>query len=466
MRKHLLNFAKKNTVFLLLLSFFLIAYCLLGVQKHNRFETGDDLALYDQALWKYSQFKAPYSSFKEAILLTDHFGPILALFSPLYWIWSDPRMLLLAQEFLLVTGAIPVYLLSLKKIKNKLSSLIIVFLFLYFIGIQSAVSADFHLAAITATFLSFTIYFLEIKKWRYFWIFFVLSLLCKEDVPAYLFGISLYAIITKKEYKRGFIGAFVSIAYFYCINNFFIPILQSTPIKFGNLGGKSSGFIRIAFNNPVEFFRNFVYPVVKIRNIFLILFSFGFLPIFSSLFWLTAPFNFLRFFSDPARYGLHFHYTAALAPILAFSMINVMTKFKKQYLKYCFLAIAVIGSFYTNKPNLDPGYPTPPISFVFKRAFWVLPPRNKDYYEMMSLIPLDASVSAQTALLPHLSHRDKIYRFPDNYDSADYVLLAPTESPYPIDWEKYEIIKEELLNNPNYEKIYMTYAGILFSKHR
>ena len=339
MRKYLLSFVRKNTVFLLLFSFFLIAYCLLGVQKHNRFETGDDLALYDQALWKYSQFKAPYSSFKEAILLTDHFGPILALFSPLYWIWPDPRMLLVAQEFLLVAGAIPVYLFSLKKIKNKFSSLVIAFLYLYFIGIQSAVSADFHLAAITATFLSFTIYFLEIKKWRYFWIFFLLSLLCKEDVPAYLFGISLYAIITKKEYKRGFIGAFISIAYFYCINNFFVPILQSAPLKFGNLGGKSSGFIGIFFSNPVEFFRNFVYPTVKVRNIFLILFSFGFLPIFSSLFWLTAPFNFLRFFSDPARYGLHFHYTAALAPILAFSMINVMAKFKKQYFIYIFLNI-------------------------------------------------------------------------------------------------------------------------------
>ena len=169
--------------------------------------------------------------------------------------------------------------------------------------------------------------------------------------------------------------------------------------------------------------------------------------------------------------GTHFSLgTTYISPSSKFTgptgTLSTESELKKQYFTYFFLAIAVTGTFYTNKPNLDPGFPTPPISFVFKRAFWVLPPRNKDYHEMMSLIPSNTSVSAQTALLPHLSHRDKIYRFPDNYDSADYVLLAPTESPYPIDREKYEIIKEELLNNPNYEKIYKTYAGILFFKRR
>ncbi len=457
-----LIFIRKNLLFFFLFIFFMAAYLALGVQKHHRFETGDDLALYSQALWHYSRFEAPFSSFKEANILTDHFGPILIFFTPLYWLWPDPRMLIAGQQILLVLGVIPIYLFSKRILKKNYYSLIFSFLYLYFIGIQSAVVADFHLATISSTFLAFAIYFLETERWKFYWISIFLALICKEDVPVYIFALGLYAIFFKKKRLKGIIAALISLSYFYSINNFFVPILKGNLPKFGSLGGKSSRFLNLLFASPLLFFKNFFYPPVKVRNIFLTFFSFGFLPFLSPLYWIIAPFTFLRFFSDPARYSLHFHYTASLTPILAFASIKVFKKIKKSLLKNLFLLLALIGTFYTNKPNLDPGFPTPPISFIFKRAFWVLPPRNKDYYEMISKIPKNASVSAQTALLPHVCHRDQVYRFPAHYNEAEYIVLLPTESSYPISPDEYQKIKNELLSSPKHKKIYETYAGILF----
>src|SRR5947208_1587168 len=47
-------------------------------------------------------------------------------------------------------------------------------------------------------------------------------------------------------------------------------------------------------------------------------------------------------------------------------------------------------------------------------------------------IPSTASVSAQSALVPHLSHRTHIYLFPYAATTADYVLLDVTSDIYPL----------------------------------
>jgi hypothetical protein len=49
----------------------------------------------------------------------------------------------------------------------------------------------------------------------------------------------------------------------------------------------------------------------------------------------------------------------------------------------------------------------------------------------IAMIPADASVSAQTKLVPHLSHRESIYMFPYADKSAQYVFLDVTGDIYP-----------------------------------
>ncbi len=49
----------------------------------------------------------------------------------------------------------------------------------------------------------------------------------------------------------------------------------------------------------------------------------------------------------------------------------------------------------------------------------------------IDLVPQDASVSAQTKLVPHMSHRQFIYMFPYQDTAVDYVLLDVTSDIYP-----------------------------------
>jgi uncharacterized membrane protein len=52
--------------------------------------------------------------------------------------------------------------------------------------------------------------------------------------------------------------------------------------------------------------------------------------------------------------------------------------------------------------------------------------------QFIDMIPANASVSAQSPLLPHLSHRTSVYLFPYGDDQADYVFLDVSGDIYPF----------------------------------
>jgi hypothetical protein len=324
--------------------------------------------------------------------------------------------------------------------------------------------------ALAAAFLGYAIYFLEIKKWRYYWPTIILTLLIREDVPIYLFALGVYGFLIKKERWVGLSTAVISLVYFYLIFNLFMPWLGNQAAFTGNSVGNrgvNALIIETLFTSPLDFLKTFVYPLIKLRNILLTAFSFGFLPFASPLYWIMAPFTFLRYFAgDSVKFSLRLHYAASLTPILAFSTISVLSKIKSRRLAYGLIILAVVGTFYTNRPGLDPHYLSPPLVLIFKRSFYVLPPRNNDYDTMLALIPATASVSAQVPLLAHLINRDQIYRFPANYQDADYIALTFTESFYPMTFEDMVKIKNELLADPAYEQLYLSYAGAVLKKIR
>ena len=51
--------------------------------------------------------------------------------------------------------------------------------------------------------------------------------------------------------------------------------------------------------------------------------------------------------------------------------------------------------------------------------------------EALAQIPRDASVVAQAAIVPHLSHRDRIYMLQDGAPEADYVIASTGLSAWP-----------------------------------
>lgn len=87
-----------------------LAVCLaIGFQQWSALQLGGfDVGIFDQGVRGYAHFGLPVSSLKSFhhefppgfSLLGDHFSPVLALIAPLYWVWDDPRSLIIGQAVL------------------------------------------------------------------------------------------------------------------------------------------------------------------------------------------------------------------------------------------------------------------------------------------------------------------------------------------------------------------------------
>jgi len=116
---------------------------LVAILQHVHFETGLDLSLADQAVWNYSHFHAPISSILGKDILGDHFSPLVAILTPLYWIWSDPRTLLIAQSALVGASVVPVFLFASDRLGRRAAYAVAVAYACYW-PTQVGVAFDFH----------------------------------------------------------------------------------------------------------------------------------------------------------------------------------------------------------------------------------------------------------------------------------------------------------------------------------
>ena len=123
--------------------------------------------------------------------LADHFSPILALLAPLYWAWSDARVLLMAQGGLLGASLVPVFLYARPRV-GRVGAYLLTAGYALFWGISAGVGYQFHELAFAPLLLGLAIYFADQGRWRGFWIAIVGLLLVKENMSVLVVFIGLW----------------------------------------------------------------------------------------------------------------------------------------------------------------------------------------------------------------------------------------------------------------------------------
>ncbi len=354
------------------------------------------MGLYDQTIWKYSQFLSPYNTIKERFILGDHLNLTLPLLAPLFYIWDDVRILLIFQAFWISFSTIAIYKLCLKRGFTRLTSLSLSFVYSLFYGIQFAIFFDFHPVVIGVGLLAWLVYFLESRKKTLLFLTIALSLLTQENMGIALAGLGLIYLF-KKEYREisvifiigGIISSLVSakiVEFFSPIGFQYSPQITLDPIK--NIVG--------FFDSPEK------------RQTWLYSLSwFGFLPVFSigsllavfldlSQYFISGP-EFTRMWSP------FMHHRAILAPFLLLGTLDALIFLKKKVnpekLSVFLLFIALSLQLYFHYP----------LNKLSKSVYWKSESWMEDNQKLFKLIPKQASIATQQDLIPHLSHRKEIY---------------------------------------------------------
>jgi uncharacterized membrane protein len=467
----------------------------------------EDLGIMDQAIWNTLHGNMLHQTICNVLSDVNcygssgitrfaiHFEPILFPVSLVYLIWSDPRMLLILQIVIVAAGAYPAFLLARLRLRNDLAAAGIALLYLFYPAQQQATVYDFHAVTFTAALLLFTLYFMYTRRTVLLFVFAILAMACKEEIPLVIVMFGLWSMLFQRRWRSGLALVLLGGAWFALALLVIMPHFSPTgqPMLIGRYGNLGKGPVQIVANivlHPVAFLHQYVLDRNHIFYLRLLLTPAGYLPALAP--WvlvLALPSLAINMLSSNVQmYSGLYQYNAEIVPVLIFATIEaivlilwlvqfvvarltarrreesseapspapVRTRWSRARLLHagllalmvCWTLLSVVRadvSFHGQLPFSD-GFQWPVVSSHAALA-----------QRFIAMIPLAASVSAQTELVPHLSQRDTIYQFPYGDGiatpsiAADYIFLDVTGDIYPFfAFPTYTLEVKKLLFGGNY----------------
>ncbi len=432
-----------------LVLFFFVLYLAIGLARHLLFHSGGwDLGIFDQTVWQYSRFQIGYNSVRGvSYLLADHFHPILMSFALLYWIWSSPVMLIVAQAFLVAIGAFPIYKIAQRKLRTRSLAMPISIAFLGFWGILSALAFDFHPIVLVVPLLAFAYWFLETDRQWAMLLMLALMLLVEEDAILMVIGFGIYLLAFRKKRGLGIAVSLVSTAWFILVTSWIMPGLRPDGGAYAywqhySYIGPSMGSaaLKLAMH-PWLIVQYLFWPPGKLLTMSLLLLPFCFLPLLAPFSIVIIPYFMERFLSD---FSLHWspyaHYNAAFAAVFAIATVEAIVWLeRREHMGGTREPSEGDKARFVLKPAiLTAVFVLAAAAAVILRGIWFVkenPPSSIQVaatgYQVLDDIPSGAFVVAVNGAIPHLAERTDVYLYAGDYYKA--------ESQCRTDWELYRL---------------------------
>ncbi len=452
---------------------YVVFFTTLTWYKHTQFNTGIyDLGNMTQAVWNTLHGEPLRMTTYHPVetRLFFHVEPIFFLLAPLYALWQDPRMLLLLQSIILGVGAIPIFLIAKEKFKKYLPALFIALAYLLLPALHQGNLFDFHPLVLAPTFILFGFYFAIKNKAGNSFIFFMLALMCREEIAfmVFLFGLFI-TIFLKKRYGLYIAGAGLlwGLATLLLIIPAFSPTgepLQYT--KYDHLGDTPIEVIGTVITNPGSIC---IYPgcLGRVNYVLFLLTPTALLALAYPPLLFTGIFSFATIFLSTAPnllYGKYQYSTPLAAPLILASLYGILIVAKKlnkdkNYIVATLALIVLLANILLFVISLSNSLSV----FDDIKTPLFYPKKIATAEQAIDQIPDTASVVASWRIGAHLANRHGLYLIDTPMrHSADYILISstpdvpcytpPGELKYceatPDDYKRFI---EEIKNNPDYE---------------
>src|SRR5213082_1098036 len=167
-------------------------------------------------------------SFNGMSRVAIHFEPILFLVSLFYAVWPNPKTLLVIQSLVVASGAFPAFWLARLRLRNELAAAGIALLYLLFPAQQQATVYDFHAVTFTAALLLFTLYFMYTRRTFWLFVFAILSMMCKEEIPLVILMFGLWSALFQQRWRSGLVLAVIGLIWFEAASSYIMPHFSPT----------------------------------------------------------------------------------------------------------------------------------------------------------------------------------------------------------------------------------------------
>jgi hypothetical protein len=483
---------RRQITFWIIVFFFLSVYLTQVICNHYFMRTyAFDYALYNNAVWDYSNFRInanPIFTPPLKTFMQDHIAFTLYLTLPLFWVLNPlfgTYTLLIIEVLFVVLGGIGCYKFILLVSKNRLISLLALLHYFTLHGHFAALAEDYHDVVVGASMINWFIYFFAREKYLYATLAFLFVVLSKENMPLWLAFVTLVMIYYKSSDKRAVIYAvsimLFSVIYFLACFFILIPYFED-PARphwafYYKTFGETPGEVFIYFiTHPFEtiskmFYNHNDHPFgdwVKVEFYIYFILAGGWLlfrrPV---LLLLILPVLAQKMLMDSAwRWSISGYAAIEITSVITAAIFLVIWKLKhdrsRQFIAIAVTVISMIATVHAFGNRHTQWHDSRKENILSKRMF----SSHVDLapvYEGLGLIPDDAAVSASNKITPHLAYRSKIYVFPEIRD-ADYLVLFDDEHPFPLNKETFYELREQYLNSSAWNVVFQKGRLLILQK--
>jgi len=251
------------------------------------------------------------------------------------------------------------------------------------------------------------------------------AFLVKEEIGLVGIAFGAYALLGKKDWKLGLGVVAGSLIAFAAIIQVVIPYFasgRSYPYiseRYADVGGSPLGIVKTAITNPLRIAR----AVLQSKKIFFLIGLFGPVLGLSALAgWaaiLVLPsLAYLVLSNYEPQYTFTSQYSAPLIPLIVGTSIIAVSRLRASWRMPLTAGVLISSVAFSWAFGYMP----------FSRKFdaWQFTPesRYEAFVPQLSMIPQDASVSAENGLVSHLSERRYIYDYTfEGVQGAQWVML-------------------------------------------
>jgi uncharacterized membrane protein len=418
----------------------------LSVARYRGFSTGRfDLGNMVQAVWSTANGGFLDTTDVSGIQfnrLGAHVDPVLALFAPLWMVWSSPEMLLVAQAAIVALGALPAFWLGRRWLGDDRLAVAGAAAYLLAPALMHATLFDFHPVTLAAPLLMFCIWAAEEARWVTLGMCAGLAVLCQEQVGLLIAALAVWLWFRHPDRRRaaailaaGALG-WVLIAFTVILPSFAIEGGNPHLSRYSSLGDGPAEILLAFVARPWEVAEIVLTPG-RIGYVIGLLVPTLFLALAAPLLALVAlPQLVINLFanSGPAQ-TVEYHYAVLLVPVLVAAALLGLAKLRARGIRNRFgrllgdggrMAAGIVAATLLTGVVLGPlplwgwlpgGYGGSPM-----HAFTV-DDHAAALQRAVDRIPEGVPVSATNAAGSHLSDRERIHLFPVLRD-AEWVLYA------------------------------------------
>ena len=331
------RFRRRFTLLLviLLIAAYAAFFSAYTIARHASLEShAYDLGNADQAVWNtahgrplaFTNWEGRARTFKAGTRLAMHVEPIYFLIAPLYWVWSDPRALLVLQATVVALGALPAYWLARAQLGDGAPALVFPIVYLLFPALQAANRFDFHAVTLASAFLLFAAYGLLSRRTSLFLVSSLLAAATKEEIPLLIAMMGLYAAFVQRRWRLGLAVAAVGVLWSLIAVLVIVPAFNTSgrsPYLNYYEGANGADPTGAAVSLSWALFGR-LFTSANAEYVVRLLLPTGGLSLFSpATLALLAPSLAINLLSDnPQMHELErFHYAASLAPLVVVSAI-------------------------------------------------------------------------------------------------------------------------------------------------